>query len=117
MFARTPAAFVRLVASRFTSLPSRAACDDEAARVRRAHAAARRCRLRPCSLVTDAAARKGLGKKWNGEIPMIYLRTILEAAAGAILVAAVLGALMALPGFVSDRDSTVPLPTAKLVRQ
>jgi hypothetical protein len=48
---------------------------------------------------------------------MIYLRTILEAAAGAILVAAVLGALMALPGFVSDRDSTVPLPTAKLVRQ
>ncbi len=38
--------------------------------------------------------------KWNEK---------LRVAIGAVLLAAMLFAVMAAPGFVSDRDSTVPL--------
>jgi hypothetical protein len=48
---------------------------------------------------------------------MPHLRQSIELLIGAILFAAALMALIALPGFLSDRDSTVPLPTSKLVHQ
>jgi len=41
---------------------------------------------------------------WNGR---------LRVAAGAALLAAALFALLAVPGLVSDRDSTVPLQAAR----
>jgi len=37
----------------------------------------------------------------------------LRLAVGAVLLAAALFALLAVPGLVSDRDSTVPLHTAQ----
>ncbi len=37
----------------------------------------------------------------------------LRVAAGAVLLAAALFALLAVPGLVSDRDSTVPLQAAR----
>jgi len=41
----------------------------------------------------------------------------LRVALGAALLAAVLLALMAAPGLVSDRDSTVPLQPVREARQ
>jgi len=100
------------------SAPVRAACGSGAARVRREGAAARLRRLRPCPALTDAAADWGLEKKlWNGEARMTRLRQSLELLIGAILFAAALTAIVAFPGFVSDRDSTVPLQATKLVHQ
>ena len=48
---------------------------------------------------------------------MTRLRQFLELLIGAILFAAALMALVALPGFLSDRDSTVPLQSTKMVHQ
>ncbi len=48
---------------------------------------------------------------------MPHLRQSIELLIGAILFAAALMALIALPGFLSDRDSTVPLQSAKMVHQ
>ncbi len=41
----------------------------------------------------------------------------LRLAIGAVLLAAVLFALLAAPGLVSDRDSTVPLQPAQEARR
>jgi len=41
----------------------------------------------------------------------------LRVAAGALLLAAVLFTLLAAPGLVSDRDSTVPLQPAQEARR
>ena len=46
--------------------------------------------------------------KWNEK---------LRLALGAALLAAALFALMAMPGLVSDRDSTVPLHLAREARR
>jgi hypothetical protein len=98
--------------------PVRAACGEGAARVRREEAAARLRRLRPCPAITDAAAEWGLEKKLrHGDSRMTRLRQFLELLIGAILFAAALMALVALPGFLSDRDSTVPLQSTKMVHQ
>jgi hypothetical protein len=48
---------------------------------------------------------------------MTRLREWLELILGAILFAAVLTALAALPGLLSDRDSTATLQATKLVHQ
>ena len=46
--------------------------------------------------------------RWNETVRM---------AIGAVLLATALYALVAAPGFLSDRDSTVPLPLVQEARQ
>ncbi len=43
-------------------------------------------------------------------------RQSLQMIVGSILFAALITAIVALPGFLSDRDSTAPLQTAKRVQ-
>jgi len=47
---------------------------------------------------------------------MTRLRQSLQMIVGAILFAALITAIVALPGFLADRDSTAPLQTAKRVQ-
>jgi hypothetical protein len=68
--------------------------------------------------VSDAADGPGLrDEDPEQERPMKMIGKGLRIVAGALALAALLALIVSLPGFVSDRDSMVPIGVLQATRQ
>ena len=87
-----------------------------------ARVAARGARAAPGCALAPAGPRRRGGRVFTEEdltrrTDAMKLRTGLSITAGAALLAAVLYALVAAPGLLSDRDSLVPASAAREARR